>query len=300
MSFTLNGVGSWYYGRNNVHNFVGQCEFCGTSTTLTSYDTTLYFVVIYLAICPLGRKRIINQCASCSKHRLMPLAAYNTFRDTAIDKLLKDYCAATENVEKATELIQATIHFRAAKPFQGVRVLMEQALPHNAPVQSLLGGACEFFGDRSSAETHYHASLSLDPSNTATREDFAVLLLKKGHVDEARQWLSHVLDSPSMDKRGYLYVMIEGLRVAGRHRESLEMLEAYAASLPAIHDDKEFKQYLKKSRRYTNSSKPLRSKLLAAQAASTYEGSPWNRRLPLLITAGIILLTITIIVLGNL
>src|SRR5438552_1174172 len=73
MPHVVNGCGTWYYGKKNVQQYQGECSICHRVTTLTSYDTGLYVVVAFIPVIPLGRKRIVEQCAACRRHRVMPL-----------------------------------------------------------------------------------------------------------------------------------------------------------------------------------------------------------------------------------
>jgi hypothetical protein len=69
MPALYNGIGTWYHGKSNVFRDYGQCDSCGREVILSSYDTTLYFVVIFVPLIPLGKKRVIWQCPVCKKHR---------------------------------------------------------------------------------------------------------------------------------------------------------------------------------------------------------------------------------------
>ena len=68
MPSTVNGIGTGYWGKKNRHSYQGQCRGCNRQTTLTCYDTTYCFVVLFLPVIPLGKKRILDYCAACSRH----------------------------------------------------------------------------------------------------------------------------------------------------------------------------------------------------------------------------------------
>src|SRR5256885_16592503 len=68
MPQTVNGIGTHYWGKKNVSSYQGQCRSCKHIASLTSYDTRLYVVVLFIPIIPLGRKRIIDQCGRCTRH----------------------------------------------------------------------------------------------------------------------------------------------------------------------------------------------------------------------------------------
>src|SRR2546423_1680432 len=76
MPTVVNGIGTWYYGKRHIHTRKGTCPFCGSQAVLTSYDTTLFFVVLFVPVIPLARKRILEQCAVCGKHRVLSLAKW--------------------------------------------------------------------------------------------------------------------------------------------------------------------------------------------------------------------------------
>src|SRR5262245_11491243 len=71
MPTVVNGIGTWYYGRDRVHTLRGVCEFCQAVGDLTPYDTTEYFTFVFIPVIPLGKKRILRQCPRCQKHRVV-------------------------------------------------------------------------------------------------------------------------------------------------------------------------------------------------------------------------------------
>ena len=62
MPTTYNGIGTHYYGKRNLEVENAQCEFCDNYGALESYETGLYFVVLFIPLIPLGRKQILDQC----------------------------------------------------------------------------------------------------------------------------------------------------------------------------------------------------------------------------------------------
>ena len=84
MPSTINGIGTWYWGKDRIHTRGGQCEACGAFGPLRSYDTTLYFVVVYIPIIPLGRRRIINECPRCTRHRALSLRKWRQLQEKEI------------------------------------------------------------------------------------------------------------------------------------------------------------------------------------------------------------------------
>ena len=55
MPQVINGIGTWYWGKRNIHAIQSQCQHCGHIGELLSYDTRAYFVVLFIPIIPLRR-----------------------------------------------------------------------------------------------------------------------------------------------------------------------------------------------------------------------------------------------------
>ena len=91
MPTTVNGIGTHYYGKSNRDARNGVCRSCGANTRLESYDTRLWFVVLFVPLVPLGRKRIIDQCGRCSRHFVADQAKYETARQLNVSGELEQY-----------------------------------------------------------------------------------------------------------------------------------------------------------------------------------------------------------------
>ena len=83
MPYTLNGVGTRYYGRHHASQAHGTCPHCHAWAPLSSYDTRECFCVMFIPVIPLRRFRVQNECGSCTKHYRVPLATFQQqLRDT--------------------------------------------------------------------------------------------------------------------------------------------------------------------------------------------------------------------------
>src|SRR5688572_15781563 len=102
MPQTMNGIGTWYYGKKNVQKYQGVCRACNRLTNLTSYDTRLYFVFFMIPIFPLGRKRIIEECAICTRHQAMPMNIWQEAHRRT-EQLIEQYRAAPSDKERVQE-----------------------------------------------------------------------------------------------------------------------------------------------------------------------------------------------------
>lgn len=135
MPMTVNGIGTMYYGRRNDSSYQGECRQCRQPATLRSYDTGHYFVVLFIPLIPLGKKRIIDECSRCQRHWVAKQGDYEVAQRKTIAAALEAY-QDEPSAEKALQL-HATLlgygeHTQAAK----FRAEATEAYPENG----------EFFG----------------------------------------------------------------------------------------------------------------------------------------------------------
>lgn len=76
MPSTVNGIGTHYYGKKNQSVRNAACRSCNRVGNLESYDTRLWFVIVFIPVIPLGRKRILDACPSCTRHYVVKADVY--------------------------------------------------------------------------------------------------------------------------------------------------------------------------------------------------------------------------------
>src|SRR5438105_7842852 len=137
MPVTVNGIGTHYYGKKNVETRPGGCRQCGSSVNLSSYDTRLWFVIVFVPIIPLGRKRILEYCPSCRRHFLLDLHKWETAKQLQISGAL-DKFQANPTPEAAIEAHQQLINFSQMSQAAEFRQMMSQKFAAHAKVQAYL------------------------------------------------------------------------------------------------------------------------------------------------------------------
>ena len=91
MPGTVNGIGTHYYGKKNHSNRTAACKSCGKVSVLESYDTRLWFVIVFIPVIPLGRKRITDKCPRCGRHYAADLHQYEQARQLQISAGLERF-----------------------------------------------------------------------------------------------------------------------------------------------------------------------------------------------------------------
>ncbi|MFN6206677.1 MAG: hypothetical protein ACK49R_09565, partial [Planctomycetota bacterium] len=85
MPLTINGIGTMYYGKRNLRTHPGKCDSCHKAVQLADYETTLFFVVLYIPLIPLGRKQLLNACPACQRHAMIPARKWQELKRSSIE-----------------------------------------------------------------------------------------------------------------------------------------------------------------------------------------------------------------------
>lgn len=291
MPHTVNGIGTWYYGKSNVHTEVGLCPHCNHVSELKSYDTNLYFVVIYIPLIPLGRKRVLCECSHCRKHQVMKLDEWNKTRTEAIQAQSKLAREKPGDEETLIKLLETLVSFQAKAPLlQLVSTLETQsAASWSDKLYNHLGDSCEVFHMFHEAEKAYRKSLELN-SSEETRRSLARVLIKQKKSEEAGPLLKSILTKPLKDQLGMLYFLVYGLQAEGKHKQALSVLHDIEKTFPECSNEKEYKSLVKTSSKHLSDGKRIVSPILRNPSTGKESSSSYVRWIGPAVVFGILLL----------
>jgi len=225
MPSTLNGVGTKYYGKKNISSRVGQCSHCGQTTQIDSYDTRLWFCLVFIPVIPLGKKRIVNYCAKCTMHHAIPLVQWESQKQLGVSGAGEKF-RSNPTPENALELHEHLIGFDQHQEAAEFRKIMEEKFPDDAKVFEGMGLSLINCGQVQEAEKHFARAHELRPDLPTPRMGIADKYIREGRLDEARS----LLDFMEKPGSGQLYKLgsIEDLGNAYLAKKSyLEALELY-------------------------------------------------------------------------
>ncbi|HZW05951.1 MAG TPA: hypothetical protein VFF65_02415, partial [Phycisphaerales bacterium] len=180
---TVNSVGTRYSGCDNLSVRRDRCEHCGQVADLSSYDTRLFFVALYVPLIPLARKRIIKECSSCRRHLVMPLDVWERERTEKLGGAVADWSASRDNPQLAARAVGTAVAFQAKDEFVGMTRSFTPALARDADFLALVGDAYGHFGMPDEQAAAYRGSLSVARSPLVERA-LGMRLLFDGEVDE--------------------------------------------------------------------------------------------------------------------
>ena len=248
MPITYNGVGTRYVGHTNAESRPAACPHCRRPVNLTSYDTRLWFVVFFIPIVPLVRKRIIDQCPSCRRHYVMPLDQWEASKQLSISGAMSEF-RDDPTPEKAIAAHRQLIGFHQSAQAEEFGQTVAERFPESVNVLLYLGHASDHVGRQARAREYFRRALDLRPDLPEARLAVAEDLIAQGKPDEARPLLDF-LEQPGA-ARVYSAVPLERLgnayQAAGRHPEALELYAATLREVPAAAQHAGFRKKVRRS-----------------------------------------------------
>ncbi len=298
MPHVVNGIGTWYWGKRNMRIRRSVCRFCGHAGDLRSYDTTLFFVLVFVPLVPLSKKRIIDECPRCRKHMAAKMRKWEEGKQKALAGALETCESAPGDVEKATDAVAACVGYHDEESFNAVATILAEPLAHDAGFQQVLAEAHAFFGHHEESEAAFRRSLALRP-DPGVQERLDVLLIRHGSVDEARPAIDRVLEEKDREKIGLVYLAVEACQAQGRHKDALELLERCAAAFPEAGRDKGHRRYIKTSKRHgglteAGTGKKIKSALITSEGGHRVVDRPWRARAAMLIAPALALIALAV------
>lgn len=248
MPSTVNGIGTTYYGKKNVEIRTDFCEHCHRQGNLASYDTRLWFVVVFIPIIPLGRKRVIDYCPACTKHRVTELEKWESAKKMNLAAATEKF-KANPTPEAAVELHSMLMGFQQSTQAAEFRKFMREKFADHAKVQAYLGQVWQDLGKPAEAGPCFQQALRLDPAMPAAKAGMGQDLIRQGKLDEARKLLAF-LEAPDAASQFPLAPINElalAYQKAGQHKEALELFQKLLTALPPLAQDKAYRKVVRAS-----------------------------------------------------
>jgi len=301
MPSTYNGIGTHYYGKKNVQKRAAPCPHCGRGVELTSYDTRLWFVVFFIPIVPLGRKRIVDYCPVCTRHYAVEADKWETSKQLEVSGA-QDKFRSSQLPEDAMALHQQLMTYHQLDEAAEFRKSMREKFPDNAKVHAYLGASLEHFGKLDEAAAMFRRALELRPDLPEARTGVAMAQIRAGQLDEAHKLLDY-LEKPGAAQ---LYVLeplnklAQAFQQVNRHDDALKLFAVLQRELPHLAEKKWFRNLVKKSEKSVNrteSQLPRQTfswkRLFQGDGGSTAAGAPqltWKSLLIVGIIVAVVLL----------
>ncbi|MBX7103167.1 MAG: hypothetical protein K1X57_03750 [Gemmataceae bacterium] len=275
MPHVVNGIGTWHYGRDRAHTLKGTCEHCNAYGNLTSYDTTLYIVVFFIPIIPLAKRRIIEECQACQRHRYMKLADWEKAKANVFGDLSEAMRTGGDTDGAIVKALGAASGFQDEPLYE--QVAAAAAGRNSVAVQGALGEGYAYFARWPEAEAAFRKAMAATDS-PMVREQLAHALLKQGRPDDALPFIQHTLTGKIVDRAWLSYQTVEAYQAQGRHVEALALMDARDEAFPQFLNDKGYIKQRKLSEKHKDSGKPIPAAILGEAKTAGYREAGATRR----------------------
>ncbi len=240
MPQTLNGIGTSYFRKSNVLERQAVCEFCGRLAKIKSYDTMYVFCVLFIPLVPLGRKRILNDCQTCRRHRVMPLAEWQQL-SARLDQSVRDTLAETSpNVDRMIETIGVATMRRDKNLLTQLQALTARSYSRDVGALASMADAHYEIGEL--AESCKYLQQLLAFSETAAhRHILAARQLEAGQLDSAIENYRKSIPGYPSDKSWVIgELLVQKLQADANHNEALRLLGDIERAYPDLRTNKAF------------------------------------------------------------
>ncbi len=275
MPHVVNGIGTWYYGKDNRHFHTSTCEHCGAHGHLASYDTTLYFTFLFVPLVPLGRKRVVDDCPRCHRHRVVKLKDWVSARHLDIRTAVEALRENPGDADRALHALGLAVAYQHRESYDVIRMLACGSLAGHAAVQAALASAGSYFGQLKEAEEAFRSSLAIE-DNEEVRESLAVNLMRQNRPAEAAPLIDHVFSGATPERCGLVSLLAMSHQAEGAHEAALDVLDRAEKQWPSLAQDKELARLRKVSLKHRDHARKVPAPLLAPPPKSD-EGETGRR-----------------------
>lgn len=248
MPTTVNGVGTHYYGKKDASVRVGICRHCNRQAQLSSYDTRLWFVVLFIPVIPLRRKHILDYCPNCQRHYAINADQWEMNRQLTVSGALDEY-RGSPTPEKALETHAVLLAYHQHEPAKAFRTAMLGEFPDRMELLIGLADQLGEVGSHDLATPLIERAHELDPAAPGPRAALAGRLIDQKKLDEARKLLDF-LEAPGASHTyslGLLEVLADRYQAAFRHEEALSIYQRLLEEVPQVAQNRAFRQKILRS-----------------------------------------------------
>lgn len=237
MPYTLNGIGTHYYGAANRSAHVGVCKACGKSATISSYDTREWICVLFIPIIPLTRYRILDDCSRCRRHHRISARDFSDKLQTTLAPLRVKIRHAPTDPEPQLELIRTLIGWQMRTEAQAELQKAQKAFPQNVDFMLCDAEMAVDRGDWNYALPLYEKAHKLEPQNATAAYSYAWLLHEMQRYEQAIGILQSSA-AQEANAKGTLYLLGDSQMKLTRWNDALSTFQKLVALEPKYLGDK--------------------------------------------------------------
>jgi tetratricopeptide (TPR) repeat protein len=189
MPYTVNGIGTWYYGKRGRMRRTDTCQSCNRVTTLESYETREFFVVLFIPIIPLRRFKILNSCTACSQHHRIPARQFQEMFEVEVAQAREAVEARPGDIDALENLCGVMLAYHQPEGARKAYQVLVEKCPDRATAHYGLAAAWQGLGRTDEAAAAFETALRLEPTLVPAAIDYSNMLWGRKRKQESVQVL---------------------------------------------------------------------------------------------------------------
>ena len=244
MTYTINGIGTTYFGKSNQQSQEGVCSSCNHRGKLLSYETWHCICIFFIPVLPLGKKQILDYCPSCTRHRILPFHEWEKIRDAAINETATQVSASPDDPDAAMQMHATLAAFQKQDEATKFAEIMSSKFPEVARVLFYLAAWYERTGKPLSGNPLFLKAYDLEPENIDYRRAALLTFIEEGNVDTAKSMIQPFIPGTENYQPALFYALAAGFQKQQRHEEAVQTLRMLLDASPGLRSDPTFRKTL--------------------------------------------------------
>ncbi len=246
MPTTVNGVGTTYFGKRNLEQYPGVCQWCNNATTLSDYETGYWICLIFIPVIPLGRRMILNECPVCTRHSAISLREWERVREASITDGIHALSSQGNNPEKALELLGTYTAFKQYDQARELAVTIKSNNWNSYDVLLAVAGWFDEMGMQREADECFDRCLKLDYDCPASKHIRCITHIQEGELIPARELATEMFNMEPMEKLPVMSLLADAFEQSHQLPDAYELHKMMLGRVPELRDDKEFCKHIRK------------------------------------------------------
>ncbi|QIF04072.1 hypothetical protein [Roseimicrobium sp. ORNL1] len=239
MPSTVNGIGTTYAGKKNVTTRRASCASCGRQAVMESYDTRLWFCLVFIPLIPLKRIRVLDMCPSCRVHRVVNPAEYEAGKQLHVSGAVEEF-RKQPTPQNALKVHAAMLAFHENDRAAEFRAGADEIVGRDAQALAELGGQLLGTHQAEAAWPYFERAHTLRPDLPQARAGLAYKKLGEGRLEEAHALLDF-MEKPGASQVYDLHpllVLAEKYHATGKREEALKFYKHLLEELPHLKENR--------------------------------------------------------------
>ena len=236
MPYTINGIGTTYAFSSAKSSYFGTCEFCGKEGILKSYDTWNAFCFLFIPLIPLRKRRILDECSSCQRHRYLPIKEWEARLAGTMAPLVQALNQNPGDVKVLTIMVETMLGLSMTTEAKNAIQAFVNQYGENSETTFYRGVLAMTMAKWQEAIAYFEAAIRLEPKVAKYHSRLGSAHWESGQREQSLQAAIRACDLDP-DNPGYWQVRAFRAYLLRKYQDALAAFDKLIALNPALASD---------------------------------------------------------------